>query len=311
MCFIILIMSWQNSIAQNLIPNGSFEQYTSCPSGPSQVDSSLFWMNPSTGFPFGTPDYFNSCATSFVFSVPNNGGGFQNAHSGNAYMGMVLYHMNSANAREFIETPFSSPLVANQIYHFEMYVNVIDLAAKTTDAIAVYFSDTAITGFNNQLPLPFTPQISNVGGNYFNSNSWTLVSGDYTAHGGENYLTIGNFKYDSLTSTLPNNTSGNQVSVAFALVDDISLTLITGIDNQSEIESINVFPNPFNDKIEITANNYEPLDISLYDIAGRKLLQKRFTNSVLLNTNKLENGIYIFEVRSRSGVCKKGLLVKD
>ena len=48
-----------------------------------------------------------------------------------------------------------------------------------------------------------------------------------------------------------------------------------------------------------------------HDIASRKLLQQKFTNAVSLNTEQLAKGVYLYEVRNKNGVIKKGKVVKD
>ena len=92
---------------QNLIQNGSFEQYTSCPTSHSQIDSALFWMNPSTGTTLtGSPDYYNQCAPNANYSVPSNSYTYQIAHNGFAYAGgyMTMLAMLS-DVREYLEAP--------------------------------------------------------------------------------------------------------------------------------------------------------------------------------------------------------------
>jgi hypothetical protein len=76
---------------------------------------------------------------------------------------------------------------------------------------------------------------------------------------------------------------------------------------QNEIE---VYPNPIADKLNITINN-GLAEIILCDVASRKLLQQKFTNSVSLNTAQLARGIYLYEVRGTNGLIKKGKVVKE
>jgi hypothetical protein len=53
--------------AQNLVPNPSFEEYSICPDGTSQIDRATHWM------PFRhTPDYHNACDESEIVGVPNS-----------------------------------------------------------------------------------------------------------------------------------------------------------------------------------------------------------------------------------------------
>lgn len=84
-----------------------------------------------------------------------------------------------------------------------------------------------------------------------------------------------------------------------------------GINYLTHTSSITVSPNPITDKLNVIANNTELSEIVLYDITSRKLLQRKFTNSASISTVLLEKGIYLYEVRSENGFCKKGKLVKD
>ena len=303
---IILLLTCKNCIAQNLVPNGDFEQYSNCPMGWSEINFAVPWISPST---IGSPDYYNQCAdTSSPVNVPNTAIGFQVAHSGGGYSG--IYVGNNNNIREFIEAPLTSTLVANTCYHFEMYVNLANACKYTTDDIAVYFSDTSVTGITS-FSLPFTPQINNIIGNTFDSLGWTLVSGNYTATGGENYLIVGNYKNDANTTILllyP----GALYNYIYCYIDDVSLTpCATGINTQIVSEEINIYPNPVIDKLNIIVKDNQLSEIILYDIASRKILQQKFINAVSLNTKQLARGLYHYEVRDKNGLCKKGTVVKD
>jgi hypothetical protein len=88
------------------------------------------------------------------------------------------------------------------------------------------------------------------------------------------------------------------------------LGLPTAIEENSFLKG-NVFPNPFNDKLNITVSSNTISEIFLYDISSRQLMQQKFINSVSLNTVQLAKGIYIYEVRDRNGLCKKGKVVKE
>lgn len=306
---IILFLTFETTKSQNLVPNGDFEQYIACPTSPSQIDSALYWMNPTVGAMGGTPDYYNQCAI-YNVSVPENSLGFQPAHSGNAYSGIFLWGNPTAEVREFIEIELTSPLSSGLSYHFEMYINLGNKCKYTSDAIGAYFSDTIVSGITDFYPLPFTPQIMNTSGNTIDTLSWTLVAGDYNAIGGENYLIIGNFSYDSLTSTSIYNSSG-PYEVVYSYIDDVSLTLISTDISEKDENSVFIFNNPITDELRITVKNHLPSEIILYDISSRKLFEKTFTNSVSINTEIFTKGIYIYEVRNGNGRISKGKVIKQ
>src|SRR5688572_30065478 len=267
-CLIMFVSACKISMGQNLVPNGDFEQQTSCPIAFSQFNLVQSWMNPSTHLS-ASPDYYNQCSAGASVDVPNNwnGSNFQLSHSGDAYAGIILFSATIANSREYIEIPLTSSLIADSCYHFQMYINLVNLCRFTTDDIGVYFSSTPITGITNYFPLPFTPQITNNTGNFPDSLNWILVEGNYTAIGGENHLIIGNFKNDTFTNVVVVNNSSNYGD-SYCLIDDVSLNQIpacaTGI---SENENIHVeyFPNPFSIELTFETNNYEFSEIILYD----------------------------------------------
>src|SRR5258705_6338420 len=96
-CLIVMFFTCGVCEAQNLVPNGDFEQYSGCPSNYNQIDFALFWFNPCIP-PYGTAfgqsgssDYFNACASIWQIDVPNNFDGYQPAHSGNGYAGLIPF----------------------------------------------------------------------------------------------------------------------------------------------------------------------------------------------------------------------------
>ncbi len=294
--------------AQNLIPNGDFEQYSTCPTGIDQLSNASFWINP-TG---ATPDYYNQCSTSIQIGVPNNNFGFQQAHSGVAYGGIfLLFGATGSNYREYIETSLSSPLISNLCYHFEMYFNLGNNCSISTNDISVYLSDSSIANVSNSYPLPFIPQLNYTTGFFTDTLNWINVSVNYIATGGENYLTIGNFKDDLNTDSLLLNNTGH--NWAYIYIDDISLILssCTGINSPTSNISPYIYPNPISNTLVIDTKNNKPTSIILYDIASRKILEQEFINTLAINTISLSKGIYLYEMVNKDGVIKQGKLVKE
>ena len=307
---ILILLTCGICDGQNLVPNGDFEMYSTCPTGYSQITSALNWFNPAV-FPGagGSPDYYNQCAAlnSYV-NVPNMVSGYQFAHSGGAFAGIGLWY-SWGLAREYIEVNLTSTLIANSCYHFEMYVNLADICKYTTNNIGVYFSDTLIGGINNAINLPFIPQINNISGNNPDTLNWILITGDYNAIGGENFLIIGNFENNLNTDTIMINNSGNPTQVYF-YIDDVSLTICTGINELNE-EDFDIYPNPVKNELNVHIANNELTEIILYDITSKKVLEQKFKNSAVLNTSQLSSGMYLYELRCNNIVIRKGKIVKD
>jgi hypothetical protein len=239
--------------------------------------------------------------------VPYTAFGFQQAHSGVAFSGIFLWSPYISaqlnNVREYIETSLTSTLSANSSYHFEMYVNLGNSCKYSTNEIGVYFSDTAVTGINNFHPLPFIPQINNSTGNIFDTLNWTLVSGNYTAVGGENYLIIGNFKNDSNTTAIIVNNTGSK-SYVYCFIDDVSLTLITGINDYSKNVIKNIYPSPAVNSLTIeTPTIASESTLSILNINGQEIINKQITNNKThLDISNLTTGMYFVRLVSDKNV---------
>lgn len=89
--------------------------------------------------------------------------------------------------------------------------------------------------------------------------------------------------------------------------------LFTGLPAEEEntYQHAAVFPNPFTDRIDITVNTNQPLQIRIYDITSRELIHEEFIHSISLNTKHLAKGIYVYRINGKNEIHKKGKLVKQ
>ncbi len=301
----------------NLVPNGSFETYTNCPTNYSQLPVPPWYSGTA-----GTPDYYNSCAGSGngTIGVPQNSFGYQNASTGNAYVGIYTFAVwgtDTIEAKEYLQIQLTDTLIAQKTYCVSFFVNLTNPSPLffpnnwfAITEIGMLISNDSVY-LNGALTLPYIPQIQSPAGLYLNdTTNWTEISGQYIAQGGEKYITIGNFNLHSDTMRILTYNTPSLSSYYF--IDNVSIVDCTneGITNNNEIK-INLFPNPIFDKLNIQANNYEPTEIILYDLSSRKLLQQAFTNTATINTEKLAKGMYLYEVRNRNGIIKNGKVIKQ
>lgn len=76
-------------------------------------------------------------------------------------------------------------------------------------------------------------------------------------------------------------------------------------------EGISLSPNPFTDIINIAVKRNDLLELDLFDITSRRILQQKFTNFASLSTEHLSKGVYIYEVSNKNGVIAKGKVMKQ
>jgi hypothetical protein len=85
-------------------------------------------------------------------------------------------------------------------------------------------------------------------------------------------------------------------------------TQTLGLDNESILKSINIFPNPTQKYISISSDVSVIIeDVSIFDIDGR-LIKKITDNFDRISTNKLSNGIYIFSIKTSKGIISKKVI---
>ncbi|TVZ54891.1 putative secreted protein (Por secretion system target) [Lutibacter sp. Hel_I_33_5] len=76
----------------------------------------------------------------------------------------------------------------------------------------------------------------------------------------------------------------------------------------------NVYPNPANDKIKLDLHSVisAEMKIVFYDITGKKVIEKKYTNvsnSLLIDTSNLKKGLYILEVRNKNNTHYKSKIL--
>jgi gliding motility-associated-like protein len=176
------------------------------------------WYSPGEG----TPDYCNKC-NSGEYSVPTNLWGSQTAKEGFAYAHIICYYPTQPQYREYIQVDLAAPLIANETYTVSFYVSCSDGSRFAVDGMGLFFSTGPIIQPGKVvIPMPGDPHINNTPGTALqDKDHWVQISGSYTAQGGEQYITIGNFLADiELTIHTFSNSS---LQIASYYIDKISV----------------------------------------------------------------------------------------
>jgi OOP family OmpA-OmpF porin len=224
---------------QNLVVNGDFEEYSNCPIGfsnplqnPKEIEKCIGWKAPS----YGTSDYYNTCAVNTNVAIPHNAMGEQSPFLGNSYLGAFFTSYNWGAGDdgyngimwwEYVQGQFVVPLEQGKVYKFSMKVSLAEGSDLMINEIGVHFSETPITS-PNTASLTLSPQVIFYDSNYFRDTvNWQHLETLYTASGGEQYITIGNFRDNVTTDTLRRYNlapiAGNPYFTYF-YIDDVVLT---------------------------------------------------------------------------------------
>ncbi|MEI6822581.1 MAG: gliding motility-associated C-terminal domain-containing protein [Bacteroidota bacterium] len=213
--FFVLNIQGQQILSPNYVQNHSFEEYYNCPSATdfTNIVNCKFWWGLST-------EYYNACATLSALSVPSNEGGFQYAHTGNAYVGFNLYAKNplSTDYREAIKTKLIDSLFANKRYCSNFYISLAEVSFQNY----ILLDSVGILITKDSVPDIQTPILSNgikMQHSIYNIDtiSWFKISNTFFVNGGEYYLTIGNF------DNIVNWPSSVWQAQTYIYVDDVSV----------------------------------------------------------------------------------------
>lgn len=71
-----------------------------------------------------------------------------------------------------------------------------------------------------------------------------------------------------------------------------------------------VYPNPFHDNLNVVLSDYKTAEIFIYDVIGRKIFASSFTKSLIINTNSIAAGVYLYKIILEKKILKTGKLIK-
>jgi OOP family OmpA-OmpF porin len=227
-CFFILAFAMAPMAvrSQNLVPNGSFEEFLVCPGGYTQHPAE-FKVPSWRALTLGSPDYFNSCSEGEA-SVPYNWAGVSDAFDGYGYVGIYTW-LNVKDYREYLHCQLREPLVKDSLYHIEFRYKLSSYAKFSTDRIGLLLSDSLATRAHDR-PLGLKPSVSFVKDSALTpeTGAWELAVADYRARGNERFLTIGNFDDNAATGYYHIQFRAEQEPMlavgAYYYIDDVRVT---------------------------------------------------------------------------------------
>jgi hypothetical protein len=246
--FLSLLLGVQGVQGQNWVPNPSFEIYDTCPNSWAQVSYALGWDGVSI-----SPDYYNTCSSTSSITPPFTGFGYQQPHTGNAFVGISTFDKYVSNAREIISTHLTSALQVGVKYFFAFYVNLGGVYTLGSNKTGLLFSTTP---YSMQSP----PPIKNFAHYYTNliitdTLDWVKLSGSFVADSAYEYLMIGNFFTDINTDTIGIGPSIFNIN-SYYFIDDVCLSndsmyvdSWTSLENLNQNDRIKIYPNPTSDLV--------------------------------------------------------------
>ncbi|MCZ4410781.1 T9SS type A sorting domain-containing protein, partial [Cryomorphaceae bacterium 1068] len=285
--------------AQNLIPNGGFEEGITCPSFVGNVtEECANWygslLNNEDDDP--TPDWFHTCAEFESLTPPEVAFGYQNTYEGNGYAGIVTYGTNDSDYRETIAVQLLENLIVGQTYLVEFKISSLpnnDIGIGTNNI-----------GYNFSTHPYYLVQNFPINSSHFNidtviplSDSWYSVSEVFIADSTYSYFHLGNFFDASSINTefgSPNSFMG------YYVIDNVSITPILSNSLES-FQHFKLYPNPARSilTIENLQNSTNISEIAVLKINGTRVERFNFSQRNIqyeLDISSLSQGLYILQI---------------
>ena len=99
-------------------------------------------------------------------------------------------------------------------------------------------------------------------------------------------------------------TNGNAFAIRMIFGNNVNV-------NESQMSSLELFPNPANDIININLKNNISSNYEILDISGKVLLSDSFLNETQINSSDLKNGIYIIRILNDFKSFSKRITITD
>ncbi len=315
---ILVCISTQSSWAQNLVPNGSFEEYSECPDALNQTERALGWSRYR-----GSPDYFHACNEEGLVSVPNNMMGFQQAAVGEGYVGVITWTSTSPNNREHLGAALLDTLQIGMPVYISYKISpatdgMISSHSMHWTASGAGLRFTMNSYLQNQaVPLPnaaalfcSTPPLD--------TSIWYTVSGVYIPDSAYTHVVLGSFMDDELVISEVLNNNGAYLS-AYVYYDEICVSY-----NQDECDiemgvfymknDFKAYPNPFSNEVNLNWPYPTPYHIywQLEDIHGRIVkmgVMPKGVTKLTIVCDSIRAGSYILRATTPMGVLPPVVLI--
>lgn len=314
--FTVLFFSAVCGYAQtNLVPNFSFEQYSTCPNSGDQIQYATGWSKYSTTIT--TPDYYNACSTPSTTGVPKSSLLYQpDSRNCGAYIGLGIWSYTGNNDREQVGIQLNQPLVVGQKY----FLSFLTVMGGTSDGFNYFESPSnnicmrlSTIEYNPSNPAPIDNFAHLRSVSIVNDTAnWVRITGSIVADSAYSYLMLGNFYDDANTDTTTLNCANCLNSYSYYLIDNIcistdSLLCNGGIDllpctvsvpEFSMNNSFTLFPNPTSNFFTINSSFWIPFNVNIYNSLGQLIYSKNniTSNNLELDASNFSNGLHYITI---------------
>lgn len=217
--------------AGNLVKNYSFEKVEGKIKDLGALDELEGWFS-TTG---KKADVFSKDVKSEMIGAPDNVYGREKPIDGMNFAGAMFYVYKDAMPRSYISASFKKPLEAGKKYCVQFHVSLSEYSKYAVNNIGAVLSKDNLKQDEEGI-LAAKPNIQHSKNKVFTEQyTWEPICGVYEAAGGEEYITIGNFKDSKETDykkmKKPKGFMAQQTNVGYYFIENVTVVPFTTIDD--------------------------------------------------------------------------------
>ncbi|MEO1514746.1 MAG: gliding motility-associated C-terminal domain-containing protein [Bacteroidota bacterium] len=228
-------LSKAQSTCNNLVFNGSFEEFTDLPTDQCDWALARGWTNASRTAECspinGTPDYYHRRGNGLFAQLPDNFFASVLPREGDALMGLLSYAPFFTDAREYLSTELTCTLIPGQRYTFSFYLNqgTPNIGGFSTNGLGMQLSVGPIfqpDGCNCPMeegsPQYLVPDV-------VDAQDWQQFTYTFVADQPYDHLTLGCFLTDD-EITARSFGPANSLPTGYYFIDEVSLVAENTVD---------------------------------------------------------------------------------
>lgn len=221
----------QDDDPDNLVPNGSFEEYEGNLRRDKQFDLIKDWAN-ATDVP---SELYASDIKSKYVSTPDNLYGKADAAEGNNYAGIVAYSYRAKVSRSYITVRLKSKMKENNLYCIRYKASLAERSRYASNNLGALMTPKKISQKGTNAIANSAAVLSDGNPVVSQTDGWWEYCTRYAAKGNEEYLTIGNFETDAKTNNETREVSSEYekgpVTAAYYYIDEVEIRRIEANEN--------------------------------------------------------------------------------
>ncbi len=302
----------------NLVPNPSFEIHDTCPSNQGQTSYAVGWSIYRLIAP-----YYNACAIpSYLYDpssagMPANGGGYQYALDGQAYIGVWSYFQQGSDSRAAAGCQLTTTLTIGTKYYVSFWASLSAIDSSynyntATDHLGALFSTVP---YNVSNPSPKNNHAQVYGTTLITDTvNWTKITGSFVADSAYKYIALGNF-FDNAHTNEHFFYTGNSVgdSTAFYYIDMVCVSTdslecntVMGIKDITGNQAM-FYYNSSDKKIIIKENG--PYTVQVIDTYGNQINELKLQGFQNIDVSTYNYGCYIVILTNQQGITTKKIII--